>query len=145
GVAPGAAEHGRGRAVRCGAEAREALFAELRGCGAHGEAHVGAGVSVRDGEYVELVYELPVLFKGGAGAEDYVSEHRRINKLSQEGLPPGADFLSVSVDEHGVDIDIHALDGNSGGLGDLVGDLVYNAPAEGHEVDAVVHSDVEAE
>ena len=45
-ISPGAAEHGRGRAVRCGAEAREALFAEFRGCGAHGEAHVGAGVSV---------------------------------------------------------------------------------------------------
>ena len=52
-------------------------------------SHVGAGISVRHGEDVQLVYELPVLFKGGAGAEDDISEHRRINKFSQEGQPPG--------------------------------------------------------
>ena len=96
GVASRAAEHGRGRAVRRGAEGGKALLRELRRRGAHGEAHVGAGISVRHGEDVQLVDELPVLFEGGVGAEDDILEHRRINKFSQEGQPPGLIFVSVS-------------------------------------------------
>ena len=91
-VAARAAEHGRGRAVRRRAEGGEALLGELRRRGAHGQAHVGAGIAVRHGEDVQLVDELPVLFEGGVCAEDDILENCRINKFSQEGLPPGADF-----------------------------------------------------
>ena len=49
-----------------------------------------------NGEDVQLVDELPVLFEGGVGAEDDILEHRRINKFSQEGQPPGLIFVSVS-------------------------------------------------
>ena len=53
--------------------------------------------------------------------------------------------MFLSVDEHGVHIDVHALHGDAGGLGDLVADLVDDTAAERLEIDAVVNRDVQAE
>ena len=46
--------------------------------------------------------------------------------------------MFLSVDEHGVHVDIHALHGDASGLGDLVADLVNDAAAEGLHI-AVDH------
>ena len=88
GVAPRAAEHGPGRAVGGGAEGVEVALGELRGGRAHGEGHIRARVAVGDGEDVELIDELPVLFQRGARREDDVAEQRRIDVFFQEALPP---------------------------------------------------------
>ena len=96
GVAARAAQHGAGRGVRRGAEGGIVALAELRRRGAHGEGHVSAGVAVGDGEDVELVDELPVLFQRGAGAEYHVSKKRRIDVFFQEALPPTIFLLSFA-------------------------------------------------
>ena len=55
GVAACAAEQCRGGGVGCLGEAGGVELAEVARCGAHGHAHIGPGIAVRNGKHVELI------------------------------------------------------------------------------------------
>ena len=83
GVAPGAPEQGGGDTVGGGGNGLKILLAQLGGGLVHGQAHVGAGVSVGHGKDVQVVYHLGVGCKGRIGAENHLFERGGVYIISQ--------------------------------------------------------------
>ena len=81
GVAPGTPEHGRGIHGNGLTHGGGVLLLELSGCGADGQAHVGAGVAVGHGEDVELVDLLLFCIQGGGGMDDHPCQRCAVNEL----------------------------------------------------------------
>jgi len=83
GVAPGAPQQGGGDAVGHVGGGAGGVPAQLGGRGAHGQAHVGAGVAVGDGEHVQLIDGLLVGYQGVISAQDHVLKRDAVYILSQ--------------------------------------------------------------
>ena len=88
GVAARTAQQGAGGAVGHGADGVGLLAAELDGGGVHRQAHVRAGVTVRNREDVELVDALFVFFQCRIRAQEHLPKRCGINNFSQICTPP---------------------------------------------------------
>ena len=74
GVAPGAPEEGAGGDGSGLADVPGLAFFQLGGGGADGQAHVGAGVAVGDGENVQIIDFLLLQGDGGGAVENHFLE-----------------------------------------------------------------------
>ena len=86
-VASCAAQERRGRLVSGLGECNAVRLAQLCAGGRERHAHIRAGVSVRDGEDVQLVDLLLVQVDLGSGGEHHPAERRAVNGFDH-GLPP---------------------------------------------------------
>ena len=99
------------------------LFSPQLGGGAvHGKAHVGAGIAVGDGENVKIVDYLNIVAERGVRAEHHFLERRSVNIFSQVNTSGAA-----GLPDNCIYINIHALYGHAGGLGELVAHFVHDA------------------
>jgi len=140
GVAPGPPQQRGGGGLGGLAHGVEGLLLHLRGGSPDGQAHIGARVAVRDGEHVQIVDALFFRANGGGGVDDHLLKGRRINGLSHIG--PNS-FLQMSLKPHGVHTDVHRFHFHPGGLADHIADLAHNGAADRHQVDSVLHDDVQ--
>ena len=88
GVAARTAQQGACGAVGHGTDGVGLLAAELDGGGVHRQAHVRAGVTVRNREDVELVDALFVFFQCRIRAQEHLPKRCGINNFSQICTPP---------------------------------------------------------
>ena len=90
-VAPGALQ----RALRYsrGGLARVQVFllVDLPGGGGHGQAHIGAGISVRHGENVQRVHRFPVFFQKRGARDHHIPQQHPVDRF---GLDQGH-FLPI--------------------------------------------------
>ena len=82
GVTARTAQHGRGDLIGSLGQVQLARLAQLVGGRVEGHAHVGAGIAVRHGEYVQLIDLLLVVFNGGSRAEDHFPKGRPVDGIS---------------------------------------------------------------
>lgn len=82
------AQQGACGAVGHGTDGVGLLAAELDGGGVHRQAHVRAGVTVRNREDVELVDALFVFFQCRIRAQEHLPKRCGINDFSQICTPP---------------------------------------------------------
>ena len=88
GIAAGAAQQRVRRALARRADLLERLLRERDGGGVHGQAHVGAGIAVRHGEYVQIIDGLLVLFQCRVRAQEHFLKRGGIDPFSQNSAPP---------------------------------------------------------
>ena len=88
GVAPGSPEEGSGGSGGGLSQVFGVALFQLGGGGADGEAHVGAGVAVGDGEYVEVVDLLLLQRDSGGAVEDHPLELDTIDRLYHLSVKP---------------------------------------------------------
>ena len=137
GVAARRAQQGGGHAVSRGGDGGKLILPQLHGGLFHGQAHVGAGVAVRNGKNVQIIDGLDIGLQRGIGAQDAFFEGRGVYHISQVTVP----LFALSDDR--VDIHIDTADGYARGFGKLIADLVDDAPGHGAHVHAVIHADVQ--
>ena len=126
------------RAPRSSAEATQSAAAaivsnsfllKLRRGLIHSQRHIGAGIPVGHGENVEVVYRLNIGMERCVGAEYHLFEGSGVYIISQLNVPPHGmgppmpEFLS----DDRVNINVNALDRDSGGLRELIADCIHNA------------------
>ena len=144
GIAARTAQQRGGRDVGGFGERDVRLAAKLgRGC-AEGHAHVGAGVAVRHGENVQFVDLLLFKLDGSRGGADHAAKGRAVKSLSQKETPPWWRTIARGlINGNGVDKDVDGPDLGTGGLCDEIADLLNDGGADGADVDALVHHDVQ--
>ena len=160
GVAARTAQQRARGAVGHGADGVGLLAAELDGGRVHRQAHVRAGIAVRNREDVELVDLLFVFFQCRVCAQEHFPKRCGINDFSQICTPPTGGMKMARkrgsrvgssakcprlIEEHGVHVHVHARHGDAGGLVDLVADLVDDAVGKRGNVHAVIDRDVQLE
>ena len=83
GITACTAQQGAGYTVRCGGNRVEVLLAQLRGGVVDGETHVGAGISVRNREHIQVIDRLDIFMQCRIRAENHLFEgyRRSVGKL----------------------------------------------------------------
>src|SRR5699024_1843484 len=111
--------------------------------GAQGHAHVGAGVAVGHGEDVELVDGFFISFNGSGGGEKHSPVCRTVHGNHQSITPPCV--ISHLIHSDGIHIDVHGLDGSTGGFCDIVFDFADDGSADGGQIDAPIDHDMQVD
>ncbi len=144
GVAPGPPQQGVGVGLGHRAHPGEGLFLQLGGGGGDGHAHVGAGVPVGDREDVKLVDLLLLGVDGCRPVDDHLRQQRSVNgSFHVERSFLMTVWAAASGEDHGIHADIHAADLDAGKALHDIAHLAHDGTADGSEIDAVVHDDVE--
>ena len=136
---PGPLKQGAGRCLGRFSHGGTLLFLQLRGGSADGQAHIGPGIPVGDWEYVQVVDVLLLGTDGGGGMDDHLLKGRCVNGLCHIGDVPFYKWLKP----HGVHKDVHGSHFHAGGLAHHIAHLAHDGAADGDQIDAVFHDDVQ--
>ena len=137
GIAPCAPQHGGSRHLGRFFQIGVLGLAQVGGRGVDGHGHIGAGISIRHGEHVQLVESLLVDLDGGSRADDHSAKIGSVDGFSQ--------FISLRTltDHHGIDINIYGPNLGAGAVGHHIANLGNNGSAHGVQVYVVVHDNMQ--
>ena len=125
---------------------------KLLGGGPDGHAHVGAGIAVRHGEYVEGIHPLPLVPQVVGGRDHGVpqnltSYHNCYAPFGEGGsrpiAPPSLLIRGLLLGLHGIDVDVYLGHREAGAFLHGVAHLVDDAAHDGGDVHPVGDGDVD--